>query len=175
MRTVRSLLVLAVSSLIVAALGCSGPVMPGPSPTPPPVAPPSPAPPALPAPPAADPDVNASLAIEHAAVIVRSAGSTSYLEPHFLLRETGGRSGATVHEVWLYRRGGDSGASASSCWRDTLRAPPAGLLDTFDTDAGWDWLGYCAPWVKDPVALTVVFADDGGRVGETSTPGCRSS
>ena len=66
--------------------------------------------------------------------------------------------------MWLYQRGGDSGASASSCW-PTRSCASAGLLDTFDTDAGWDWLGYCAPWVKDPVALTVVFADDGGRVG----------
>ena len=140
MRTVRSLLVLAVSSLIVAALGCSGPVMPGPSPTPPPAVPPSPAPPALPAPPAADPDVNASLAIEHAAVIVRSAGSTSYLEPHFLLRETGGRSGATVHEVWLYtaaataaRRLPVAGATRS------VRHPPVCSTRLTPMPAGIGW------------------------------------
>ena len=61
-----------------------------------------------------------------------------------------------------------------ACWRDALRVPPGGTLDTFYTKAGWDWLSYCAPTydtsvntttLNAPVTLRVTFLDDEGRTG----------
>jgi hypothetical protein len=84
----------------------------------------------------------------------------------FALAETGGKSGATIQNIETAIE--DRFNTGPGCWRDTLRVPPGGTLDTFDTDAGEKWLSYCSP---DPasrteasrVSLVVTFTDDDGR------------
>ena len=89
-------------------------------------------------------------------------------EVRFLLRETSGVSGATVREV-VVPGGGDP--SDPACWGRELRVPPGGTLDTFYTDDGVRWLGYCGPWgitaaqPRDPITVIVRFYDDEGRLG----------
>ena len=164
MLSLRNLAALTVSCLLVGVgAGCGGsPVPTGPAaPSPPPPPPPPP-------PPQAPPAVSASLAIEDASVIVRRNHRGSWSETRFLLRETGGSSGAEILEVTMRDRSGEANSEGSSCWRDKLRVPPGGVLDTFYTDAGWDWLGYCAPGVPTPVEVIVRFADDDGRLGRVS-------
>jgi hypothetical protein len=87
----------------------------------------------------------------------------------FLLRETGGSSSAIVHDIAVY---GPTGTdhTGSSCWRDTLRVPPGGTLDTFYTDAGAGWLLYCGPGTGGNTAtptlyVVVGFTDDKGVAG----------
>jgi hypothetical protein len=93
----------------------------------------------------------------------------------FLLSETGGQSGATIQsiETTVLDEKSDTG---QSCWREILRVPPAGTLDTFDTDAGDKMLSYCSPDAgsrteASRVFLTLTFTDDDGRSStvETST------
>jgi hypothetical protein len=84
----------------------------------------------------------------------------------FALAETGGKSGATIQNIETAIE--DRFNTGSGCWRDTLRVPPGGTLDTFDTDAGDRWLGYCAPDAAsrteaNRVSLVVTFTDDDGR------------
>jgi len=94
----------------------------------------------------------ASLAIEDAYAI-GGQGQDSYVyEVRFRLREQGGRIGATE-----------------------LRVPPGGMLDTFYTDAGAEWLGYC--WVGidalpgvSSLGLEVFFKDDAGVQGSVTAP-----
>ena len=84
----------------------------------------------------------------------------------FALAETGGKSGATIQNIETAIE--DRFNTGPGCWRDTLRVPPGGTLDTFDTDAGEKWLGYCAPDAASRteasrVSLVVTFTDDDGR------------
>jgi len=114
---------------------------------------------------------NASVAIEDASAIVRQEGGARFgYEVRFLLRETGGHSGATVQKIIVYGPDG-SDETGPGCWGASLRVPPGGALETFYTDAGQYWLAYCAPGSGGPVrtpslTIGVTFTDDDGRVGE---------
>jgi hypothetical protein len=84
----------------------------------------------------------------------------------FALAETGGKSGATIQNIETAIE--DRFNTGSGCWRDTLRVPPGGTLDIFDTDGGEKWLSYCAPDAAsrgeaNRVSLVVTFTDDDGR------------
>ena len=130
-----------------------------------------------PLPAAAAPSVPASLprasvVIEQLSVLVQrnQRGDPFLYEPRFRLRETGGQSGATIQNVAVIGMTGDSDNTGPSCWRDTLRVPPGGILETFYTDAGVNGLSYCAPsssGATETVVLRVVvtFTDDDGRSG----------
>jgi hypothetical protein len=141
--------------------GCSGSATPStPSPTPAPVA----------------PRTAAQLAIEDASVNVQPlpTGSAFGYDVRFALRETSGKSGATIQNVLVgdLKGGGDN--TGPGCWRDSLRVPPGGTLDVFYTDAGQRSLGYCAPWTSGDtptpqVMVTVTFVDDDGRIGTVDT------
>jgi hypothetical protein len=127
-----------------------------------------------PAPPAPKP--TAVLAVEHTSLIVRpcpeSCGTTKFLyEPRFQLRETSGKSGATIQNLFVadpVLGGGDN--TGPGCWRIALRVPPGGTLDTFYSDEGWNWLGYCGVWgggtsATGAVSVVVTFTDDDGVSG----------
>ena len=97
-----------------------------------------------------------------------------WLDLRFLLRETGGVSAASVQTVLIGDERGAGDMTAVGCWGVELRVPPGGTLDTFYTNAGRDWLSYCAPsydasvdtrTLKAPVTLNVTFLDDEGRTG----------
>ena len=97
-----------------------------------------------------------------------------WLDLRFLLRETGGHSGASLQTVFIGDERGGGDTTAVGCWGVALRVPPGETLDTFYTKAGWDWLSYCAPTyvasvdtttLKAPVRLQVTFIDDEGRTG----------
>jgi hypothetical protein len=98
-----------------------------------------------PVPPAPQPA--ASLAIEQTSLIVRpnpqgdAFGEPFPYEPRFQLRETSGKSGATIQGFLV-----DGDNTGPGCWRTVLRVPPGGILDTFYSDEGWNWLGYCGVW-----------------------------
>jgi hypothetical protein len=123
----------------------------------------------------------ASLAIEDAYAI-GGQGQDSYVyEVRFRLREQGGRIGATVKEIAVsnpHLRPGERTSKAigsESCWGTELRVPPGGMLDTFYTDAGAEWLGYC--WVGidalpgvSSLGLEVFFKDDAGVQGSVTAP-----
>ena len=84
----------------------------------------------------------------------------------FALAETGGKSGATIQNIETAIE--DRFNTGSGCWRDTLRVPPGGTLDIFDTDAGEKWLSYCAPDAAsrteaNRVSIVVTFTDDDGH------------
>ena len=86
----------------------------------------------------------------------------------FVLSETGGKSGATIQNIETTID--DRFNTGPGCWGETLRVPPGGTLDTFDTDAGAKWLSYCAPDAASrseasQVSLVVTFTDDDGRSG----------
>jgi len=113
----------------------------------------------------------ASLAIEQTSLIVRpcspSCGTDRFLyEPRFQLRETSGKSGATIQYFGI--NGGDS--TGPACWLTALRVAPGGTLDTFYSDEGWNWLGYCGVWgagktAAGTVHVIVGFTDDNGIAG----------
>ena len=91
-------------------------------------------------------------------------------EPRFQLRETGGKSGATIQNVFLGAVNGGGDNTGPVCWRDVLRVPPGGTLDTFYTDEGYKWLGYCGVWSNGSsetptLQLIVTFTDDDGVTG----------
>jgi len=170
-----ALIALVVLGTVMPLPGCSqGSLSPeGPTriPLPTPLPTPTPTPGPVPAP--IDATTNASVAIEDASAIVHPDGARFGYEVRFLLRETGGRSGATVQRVVVYGPSG-SDETGPGCWRDSLRVPPGGVLDTFHTDAGQYWLAYCSPGsggvVRTPsLTITVRFADDDGRVGEVQS------
>ena len=152
-------------SLAVAAAGCSSPTAPNAITYFPPLPSPTPLPP--PSPPTA-----AAVVIEDAWAGVRwpnDLDKSFGFGPRFLLRETGGKSGATLLRIVV---SGPNGTDETDpgCWGPTLRVPPGGTLDTFYTDAGFKWLLYCAPGtggshMVSQVGLSVTFADDEGRVG----------
>jgi hypothetical protein len=117
----------------------------------------------------------ASLVIESASVDVSgpdSRGWYGYLV-RFRLRETAGESAAEIGDLLVI--GPDESAwTGPSCWGDTLRVPPGGTLDTFDTEAGLKWLLYCAPGTAGKTAtptlrLIVYFSDDFGHSGSVET------
>jgi len=132
-------------------------------------APPAPAAPASPA-------NFASIAIEDAFAIGLQGQDTYIYEVRFLVRETGGTSGAVVKSVTVENPNLRAGERTSkqfqgeSCWQTELRVPPGGTLDTFYTDAGSEWLGYC--WVGidalpnvESLLIEVFFKDDYGYTG----------
>jgi hypothetical protein len=84
----------------------------------------------------------------------------------FALAESGGKSGATIQNIETAIE--DRFNTGPGCWRDTLRVPPGGTLDIFDTDAGETWLSYCSAnpasrTEASRVSLVVTFTDDDGR------------
>jgi hypothetical protein len=130
--------------------------------------------PVPPAPPAPQP--TASLVIEHTSLIVvpcpPGCGTDKFQYwPRFQLRETSGRSGATIQNLFVgdpVRGGGDN--TGPGCWGSALRVPPGGTLDTFYSDEGWDWLGYCGVYgsgtsAVGALAVVVTFTDDDGVAG----------
>ena len=159
----RALVLLVVLGATGALLGCSegSPVTPTRSPSPP----------AQPGP--IDANTNAAVAIEDASVVVYQLGSRFGYDVRFLLRETGGRSGATVLAVGIFNPD-QSDVTGRDCWRDPLRVPPGGVLDTFHTDAGQYWLAYCSPgsagYARNrSLTIAVTFADDEGRLVEAQS------
>jgi hypothetical protein len=131
---------------VVFVSGCNGPLSPPMKSSE--VSPPTPARPADPSRPVPEPVVtnpsSASVVIEDPFAIVSRDGSRFGYAVRFLLREVKGASGATIQRIVIYSPLGSDEASAV-CWRDTLRLPPGGTLDTFSTDDGARWLGYCGP------------------------------
>lgn len=135
----------------------------------------APAPPAPPTAPAAKASI-ASLVIEDASAIVwRLPSGLVVYEFEFLLREFGGRSGATITRVVAYKPDEPQeviGSTDASCWGDDriIRVPPGGTIDTFYTDAAWK-LPYCnpgaglAPPVVSEFPIEVFFVDDEGNAG----------
>ena len=116
-----------------------------------------------------------SLAIEEALATMSGPDVDGYLHyaVRFLLRETTGLGGVTVQNVWPVSPDGiDEGYSfGPMCFHRTLRVPPGGTLDVFDTDSGLSSLG-CQPSTWGRMAapqldLVVRFKDDDGRDGET--------
>jgi hypothetical protein len=118
------------------------------------------------------PTAAASLVIQRTSVLVypQQVGDAFGYEPRFQLTETSGNSGATIQNVFVGDSKGSGDNTGPGCWRDALRVPPGGTLDTFYTDEGLKWLGYCAPGsggrTQTPELLLVVsFTDDDGRTG----------
>ena len=61
-----------------------------------------------------------------------------------------------------------------ACWRDDVRVPPGGRLDTFYTDDGAAWLSYCYVGIgttgeTNLLEVEVQFVDDQGNAGSVST------
>ena len=100
-------------------------------------------------------------------------GDSWSVEIRFLLRESTGESSATIRRIVVGEEVGRGDSWEGFC-TEGLQVPPGGLLDTFYTDQGYEWLGYCAPFYgvvrepvhPSPVFVTVYFADDEGRVGQ---------
>lgn len=114
----------------------------------------------------------ASLIIEQLSITLypQTQGDKYAYEPRFQLREASGNSGATVTNIAVVASNGGSDNTGPSCWRETLRVPPGGVLDAFFTDAGAAWLGYCAPWsggnsATPDLRVVVTFTDDEGHPG----------
>src|SRR5436305_5444384 len=97
------------------ALGCSAPPMA-----------PEGVPPQLHAAPALSSNPsNALVTIDDPFAIVDHQGSRFGYAVRFLLRETGGASGATIDRVLVYGPSGSDEANVG-CWQDTLRVPVNG-------------------------------------------------
>jgi hypothetical protein len=151
-------------------IGCSGSPSTPAAPTPVPSSPTQPAP----TPPPTTNPSSASVVIEDPFAIVRSDGSRFGYDVRFLLRETSGASGATIERIVIYGPSG-SDETGSICWKDQIRVPAGGALDTFYTDAGAQSLTYCGPGsggtTASPVlAAAVTFRDDSGVVGSITVP-----
>jgi hypothetical protein len=148
--------------------GCSGSPSTPAGPTPVPFSPTQPQPP-----PPSNPS-SASVVIENPFAIVHSEGSRFGYAVRFLLRETSGASGATIERIVIYGPFG-SDETGPVCWKDQLRVPAGGALDTFYTDAGAQWLSYCGPGsggttASPALVAEVTFRDDRGVVGSMSVP-----
>jgi hypothetical protein len=109
--------------------------------------------------------IESAFAIVHRQPLGEPPGYYGY-ELRFLLRETSGRSGATVERIVIYGPSG-SDETGPGCWRDQLRVPPGGVLDTFHTDVGSLWLLYCGPGTGGFTAtpslmIRVTLKDDAG-------------
>src|SRR5262245_32309222 len=121
------------------------------------------------------PQPTASLVIEHTSLIVhpcpQNCGPDLFLyEPRFQLRETSGKSGATIQNFFVGDAKGGGDNTGPGCWQIVLRVPPGGTLDTFYSDEGWNWLGYCGVWgggksAAATVDIVVTFTDDNGVAG----------
>jgi hypothetical protein len=118
-----------------------------------------------------DPTVPANAVLAMSGITVTNGGpadqpGTFYLTEKFTLTETGGRSGATILGIWSSVAGGDSFGSGPPCGQP-IRVPRGGSTNAFD--AGWDDLGYCAPFavgrLPATVTIQVTFKDDDGRFG----------
>ena len=161
-RSVRLGLAVCLSAAFaLVVVGCSSPTG-GPS-----AAPTSPSP----TPNAPPPTPTPALAIEGASATVSGPDADGYLyyDVRFLLRETTGLGSVTVQNVWPVSPDGiDEGYSyGPTCFHRTLRVPPGGTLDVFDTDTGLRSHG-CQPrtWGRMAAShldLVVTFRDDDGR------------
>ena len=113
----------------------------------------------------------ASLAIEAPSVTIFPDGPNYFgYGVRFRLTETGGKSGATIQNVFVGFTDGGGDHTGPSCWRDTIRVPAGATLDTFYTNEGLDWLAYCAPhsggYSQTPdLHVFVSFTDDYGGSG----------
>ena len=156
------------SLLVILTTACSGSPVP-PTPTPTPTTTPSAGtstPPGIP--PVTNPS-SAVVAAEDPFAIGHRDGSVFGFAVRFLLRETGGKSGATITRIVVYGPDG-SDQTGQACWGPALRVPPLGSLDTFYTDEGANWLLYCGPGIADKTAapllyVIVTFTDDFGVSG----------
>ena len=122
-----------------------------------------------PAIPASNNPSNAAVALESAFAIVTSQGGSFGYGVRFLLRETSGQSGATIDRIDVYGPSGADGTDVG-CWKQSLRLDASGTLDTFHSDAGAEWLSYCAPGSGGSTAspslhVAVSFRDDNGVPG----------
>jgi hypothetical protein len=123
--------------------------------------------------------IDDAFAIRGANWICTNAGCTPgtccVFEVRFLLREVGGQSGATIKTVVVRNpANGTSGTGSQengeSCWRTPVRVPPGGTLDTFYTDEGSAWLGYCFDGIDGKLSdsdleVEAQFVDDQGQYG----------
>ena len=118
----------------------------------------------------------ASVAIEAPLVVLRpdAIPGQFWVAVRFLLKETGGNSGATIQSIFVRNGRTGSGEQISGLCTEGLRIPAGGVLDVFYTDEGYRWLSYCAPAnvaligspiLEFPVRVSVVFLDDEGRMG----------
>jgi len=83
-------------------------------------------------------------------------------------------SGATIDRIVIYGPSG-SDETGPGCWRTKLRVPAGGVLDTFYTDAGRQWLLYCSPGSGGTTAsprleAEITFSDDRGVAGSLRIP-----
>ena len=108
------------------------------------------------------------------AVIPPMRGFASFHEVKFLLRETSGKSGATIRLVEVKVRQGyiygddDEVSTGEDCWRRAIRVEAGATLDIFSL--GHDGLGSCQPAARgeiqtSPVRVVVTFTDDQGLTG----------
>ena len=86
----------------------------------------------------------------------------------FWLKETSGRSGATIVSIASGVDGVGTDIADAGCWRERIRVGPGGTLDIFDK--GWDGLSYCAPITgssipAQSVGILIEYIDDEGRLG----------
>jgi hypothetical protein len=144
-------------------------VAPSPSPSPSPSPPPSP-PPQQP---------SASLTIEGLSIVVLEGPcSYTYSEPHrcfrprFIIRETGGASGATIRDAHLE---GPDGAEPGSIGGPAcphvknIRVPPGETSDVYYRDGNSGSNDYCYIWgdllnsaERRQLDLLIAFTDDDG-------------
>jgi len=91
--------------------------------------------------------------------------------PRFMLREVGGQLGATIEYINIFDPQTNSwNATGPTCWGTPLHVAANGVLDTFFTDQGADWLSYCAPGTegtspKPTLRIVITFASDNGASG----------
>ena len=161
--------------LLLLTSACHGtPVSPTHLPTPTPAPSPGPSTQTPPKVPPVTNNSDASVTAEDSFAIVRPSGSGFGYEVRFLLREISGRSGATINRIVVYGPTGTDETGAG-CWREKLRVPPMGSLDTFHTEEGSNWLLYCGPGSAGTTAspvlhVIVTFTDDFGVAGSISFP-----
>ena len=131
-------------------------------------------------PPPPPPPPPAALTIEDLSLLVQEGPCSYYyseahrcVRPLFILRETGGTSGATIQDVLIL---GPDGADAGliggpACPHNkNIRVPPGETSDIFQRDIanpGRD--GYCQVWMDVPnraerpqIELTITFTNDAG-------------
>jgi hypothetical protein len=116
-----------------------------------------------------EPGPTATLIVESPSVTVSAPSAAGYYEylVRFKLRETGGQSAATVGDIVVFGPNG-SDRTGPGCWGSQLTVPAGGVLDTFDTDAGLNWLLYCAPGsggrTPNPsLRVLIYYVDERGR------------
>jgi hypothetical protein len=174
MRSVLNLSALAVLPLLVGiAAGChSSPVTPS---LPGPLVEEPPTPPRPPVP---------ALEIEGLSVGVTNrplADGYFYYSVRFLLRETSGKAGAIIENVWpVSPDGPDEGYSYGPvCFGKVVRVEAGSTLDVFLTDQGVQSL-QCVPqtWAKKKVPeleLIVTYKSEDGRSGTAKATGVVSN